>query len=137
MEEINERLKARVKSTKTRVVIATVHEYKGKEADSVYIWNDSEGIYPYKDSMDSPEELEEERRVHYIACTRARQKSTIMYLKGQEGMFVTELDLSKATEMRGETSGSMRKNLETKMREEAGLKMFEQSAVVDSEGVIL
>lgn len=134
LEEINERLKARVKSTKTRVVIATVHEYKGKEADSVYIWNDSEGIFPYKDSMDSSEELEEERRVHYIACTRARQKSTIMYLKGQEGMFVTELDLSKASEIRGETSGSMRKNLETKMREEAGLKMFEQSAVADSEG---
>lgn len=98
LESINERLKARKKKFNgSKVRIATVHEFKGKEADSVYVWNDSEDIFPHKDcDLEDVEELEEERRVHYIACTRARKLNTILYLKNKPGMFLQEMDLSNA-----------------------------------------
>lgn len=100
VEDINERLKARIKGKRFSsnvVKIATVHEFKGKEADSVYIWNDSVDVFPHKSiDISIEEELEEERRVHYIACTRAREKNTILTINGREGQFLKEMDLSKA-----------------------------------------
>lgn len=98
LENINERLKARKKKFNgSKVRIATVHEFKGKEADSVYVWNDSEDVFPHKDcDLSDVEELEEERRVHYIACTRARKTNTILYMKSKAGMFLEEMDLSNA-----------------------------------------
>lgn len=102
LEDINDRLKGRKKLNNAQVRIATVHEFKGKEADSVYIWNDSDKVFPYASSMDNQEELEEERRIHYIACTRAKKRSTIMFLTGKQGMFVDELDLSDAESLSSE-----------------------------------
>lgn len=98
LDSINERLKARKKKFNgSKVRIATVHEFKGKEADSVYVWNDSVDIFPHKDcDLEDEEELEEERRVHYIACTRARKINTILYVKNKPGMFLQEMDLSNA-----------------------------------------
>lgn len=111
LEGINERLKARKKKFNgSKVRIATVHEFKGKEADSVYVWNDSLDIFPHKDcSFDDEEEVEEERRVHYIACTRARKINTILYMKNKPGLFLTEMDLSEASEL--ETNGGVSGNL--------------------------
>lgn len=98
LEDINERLKARKrKYNGSKVRIATVHEFKGKEADSVYIWNDSEDIFPHKNcNFEDIEEVEEERRIHYIACTRARKISTVMTMSLDIGPFVQEMDLSGA-----------------------------------------
>lgn len=104
VESINERLKARKKAYYgNKVRIATVHEFKGKEADSIYVWNDSKDVYPHAKSA-SDEEYEEERRVHYIACTRARKRSTIMYLTGKPGDFVLEMDLTGAKDVSGAES---------------------------------
>lgn len=94
---INERLSARTsKDRYVDVQIATVHEYKGKEADSVYIWNDSEGVFPHFKSTN----IEEERRLHYIACTRARKVSTIIARRDKASMFVHEMNLTNAEFMR-------------------------------------
>lgn len=98
LDDINERLKARKKKFNgSKVRIATVHEFKGKEADSVYVWNDSVDVFPHKDcDLFDEEELEEERRVHYIACTRARKINTVLYIKNKAGIFFKEMDISKA-----------------------------------------
>lgn len=111
LEEINERLKARKrKYNGSKVRIATVHEFKGKEADSVYIWNDSKDVFPHKEcDLDDLEEIEEERRVHYIACTRARKISTVMTMSLNEGMFFKEMDLSGAEVLESRVSGELKK----------------------------
>lgn len=101
VEDIDAKLVARVRDKETRtlsqgVVISTVHDFKGKEADSVYIWNDVEEVFPHKSSTETLEDLEEERRVHYIANTRARQISTIMSIEGKSGMFLNEMNLLEA-----------------------------------------
>lgn len=92
MEELNERLQARV-GKNYGISISTVHEFKGKERDSIYVWNDSDGVFPSpKTDKEELSQVEEERRVHYIACTRARQKSTIYSLAGYTGIFLEEMD---------------------------------------------
>lgn len=80
------------------VEIATVHEYKGREAQSVYVWNASKGVFPNKLAVSSgkQEDYEEERRIFYIACTRARETETIFSLKGSKSPFLPEMDLSHA-----------------------------------------
>lgn len=127
LEDINERLKARKKKVGTQVRIATVHEFKGKEADSVYIWNDSEDVYPYRGSDEDVENYEEERRIHYIACTRAREVSTVMYLKTRPGDFVREMDFSDAVCLtkKAEDGGVMVK-LGERMKEDGNLRKFEE-----------
>ena len=135
LQDINERLKARKKKVGTQVRIATVHEFKGKEADSVYIWNDSEGIFPYRDAEGNFEQFEEERRIHYIACTRAREVSTVMYLRSKPGEFVKEMDLSNAENISNTLkSGETMAKLQKRMREEANLEKFEEHFVNDDDG---
>lgn len=135
LESMNERLEARVKNDRCFVKIVTVHEFKGKEADSVYIWNDSEDVFPNKKSTGTEEEIEEERRIHYIACTRAKKKSTIVYLKNRKGMFVYEMDLSDAEELNGTKSimGTLRGNME----EEANMKRFISTGTDDEDDVVI
>lgn len=109
LDEMNLRMQSRMKLQNVEVRIVTVHEFKGKEADSVYVWNDSVDVFPHKKAVSS-EDLEEERRNHYIACTRAKKRSTIMTIQGSEGMFVKEMDLSKAEEIAtmSKTKGSLK-----------------------------
>ena len=131
IEEIDDRLQAKLGNyvKGARVRIATVHEYKGKEADSVYVWNDSAGNFPYtKNGEIDKDELEEERRVHYIACTRAKEKMTIM-AQESGGQFLSEMDLSGAgkVEQIKELKGSLRKGLGS-----AGSD-FEEVSMVDLE----
>ena len=94
-DELSHKL-IKVKYNKTKnfpIKIVTVHEVKGKEAKSVYIWNDSKGVFPSsKCNVQNDELLEEERRVHYIACTRATEKEQIYTLINKEGLFLLEMD---------------------------------------------
>jgi DNA helicase-2/ATP-dependent DNA helicase PcrA len=54
------------------VTISTIHSAKGLEWKRVYVTNVFEGSLPNRFSMGSDEEIEEERRLFYVACTRAR-----------------------------------------------------------------
>ena len=113
MSEYNDMLTARVGKKNTKIKIVTVHEFKGKEADAVYVWHDSDKLFPAsKTNIAITEDFEEERRVHYIACTRAREKCVIYALRGQHGIFFDELTttvenlnaLSKGTIRKVDTS---------------------------------
>lgn len=105
----NERLHARIKKKGARIDVVTVHEFKGKERDCTYIWNDSEGVFPSsKTDIDDIDQLEEERRVHYIACTRARVKNVILFLQGKAGLFLNEMQVKaiNPTAVRGSLKGN-------------------------------
>jgi DNA helicase-2/ATP-dependent DNA helicase PcrA len=59
------------------VTLMTCHSAKGLEFDSVYLIGLEEGLFPHASASDSPEELEEERRLCYVAMTRARNDLTL------------------------------------------------------------
>ena len=55
------------------LVLSTVHSAKGQEWDAVYILNVSDGNFPSEFATGKPEMIEEERRLLYVAMTRAKQ----------------------------------------------------------------
>ena len=64
--------------------LMTMHSSKGLEFDAVYIMNAVEGIIPYNKAKLSSE-IEEERRMLYVAMTRARHKLYIFAPKSVSG----------------------------------------------------
>lgn len=55
------------------LILSTVHSAKGQEWDSVFVLNFSDGNFPSEFATGKPEMIEEERRLLYVAMTRARQ----------------------------------------------------------------
>ena len=65
------------------VSVSTVHAAKGLEFKYVFVIGAEEGIFPLSRSLDEPDELEEERRLMYVAITRAKIKLFVSYAKNR------------------------------------------------------
>jgi DNA helicase-2/ATP-dependent DNA helicase PcrA len=61
------------------LTLSTIHSAKGLEWNSVFIIYALEGRFPTMRSVASDEEIEEERRLMYVACTRAKDNLFITY----------------------------------------------------------
>ena len=55
------------------LILSTIHSAKGQEWDTVFLLNTADGCIPSDMSTGSPEQVEEERRLLYVAMTRARE----------------------------------------------------------------
>ncbi len=86
------------------VQLMTVHAAKGLEFDSVFVTGLEEGLFPHENSLSEADGLEEERRLMYVAITRARTKLTLSFAQsrmlhgqtryGLRSRFVDELPAS-------------------------------------------
>ena len=65
------------------VVMMTVHSAKGLEFPIVFLAGMEDGIFPSEQNMRDEEELSEERRLAYVAITRAKDKLFITYAKNR------------------------------------------------------
>ena len=59
------------------VTLMTMHSAKGLEFPSVFVVGMEDGLFPGNRAMGEPEEMEEERRLCYVAMTRAKEKLTL------------------------------------------------------------
>lgn len=86
------------------VTLMTIHSAKGLEFPSVFVIGLEEELFPSYMSMQSRADLEEERRLFYVASTRAMTKLTLTYAKSrfrygnlqynEPSRFIAELDPS-------------------------------------------
>ncbi|MFA6228049.1 MAG: ATP-dependent helicase [Patescibacteria group bacterium] len=80
-----------------QLILSTIHQAKGLEWRAVFVIGLAEGMFPHAKVYDKPEELEEERRLFYVACTRAKDQLYLSYpLFGRDSMlhpsqFIREL----------------------------------------------
>lgn len=61
------------------LVLSTIHSAKGLEWDTVYVMSASDGYIPPDAATNSDEQLEEERRLLYVALTRAKNQLIVTY----------------------------------------------------------
>jgi DNA helicase II / ATP-dependent DNA helicase PcrA len=88
---------------KDRVALMTIHASKGLEFPYVFIVGLEENLFPSGLSVNSREDLEEERRLFYVAITRAEKRATISYAStrykwgsltsSEPSRFIEEIDL--------------------------------------------
>ena len=90
------------------VQLMTVHSAKGLEFDAVFITGIEEGLFPHEQSLSDADGVEEERRLMYVAITRARKRLYLSFsqtrmLHGQTRYNVTvsytHLDVYKRQEL--------------------------------------
>ncbi|MGV1099241.1 ATP-dependent helicase [Thiovibrio sp. JS02] len=62
----------------SRLILSTIHSAKGLEWDNVFIINLADGKFPSSQAI-LPEQREEERRLLYVAATRARKRLYLVY----------------------------------------------------------
>ena len=64
-----------------KVTLMTVHAAKGLEFEAVFVVGLEEELFPSQMSMDSPRQIEEERRLFYVAMTRAKKHLFLTYAR--------------------------------------------------------
>jgi len=64
---------------RNKVTLMTVHSAKGLEYKFVYIVGLEENLFPSQRAVESPDGFEEERRLFYVALTRAKELATLSY----------------------------------------------------------
>ena len=73
---------------RNKVTIMTIHSAKGLEFKHLVIAGVEEELFPSQMSIDNPKDLEEERRLFYVALTRAEKSAIITYAAlGTNGAF--------------------------------------------------
>jgi len=73
-----------------RVVLSTVHSAKGLEWNTVFVSHMLDGLFPNNKCLGNIEDLEEERRLFYVACSRAKRELYLTmpsYVGGYDGFF--------------------------------------------------
>lgn len=85
-----------------RVTLLTVHASKGLEFKYTYIVGMEENLFPSQHGSSSAEDIEEERRLFYVALTRAEKRATLSYalsrfkwgsvVPSQASRFIKEID---------------------------------------------
>jgi len=101
---------------KNKVVLMTIHSAKGLEFPYVYIVGLEENLFPSQMSLTERADLEEERRLFYVALTRAEKRVTLSYstsryrwgnlIYSEPSRFIEELD-SKYLQLPAENNGRM------------------------------
>ena len=90
------------KDDSPKVSLMTIHASKGLEFENVYIAGLEEELFPSQFSAHSAKELEEERRLFYVAVTRAMKEVTLSYaqtryrwgnlVSSRRSRFIQEID---------------------------------------------
>ncbi len=83
----------KMKASADRITLMTIHSSKGLEFPVVFIAGMEEGLFPHSRATLAPLELEEERRLCYVAITRAKDRLIMTHAKYRTIFGRTETNL--------------------------------------------
>jgi DNA helicase II / ATP-dependent DNA helicase PcrA len=102
-------------NTQTGVTLMTVHAAKGLEFGTVFVTGLEEGLFPHDGMGDEERDEEEERRLFYVAVTRAKERLILTLARvrriygtdhlSEPSSFLTDIDPSLTTTTAGRTDG--------------------------------
>ena len=128
------------------VTLLTVHSAKGLEFPVVFLVGMEEGLFPISRALESESELEEERRLCYVAITRAEKLLYITYAKLRTiygstnytlpSRFIKEIPqdlVTSSVNRKGTNSGQLIRVIDYSSRERSGLETGYKSSVDNSE----
>lgn len=84
LEYLQKVIRAGSKTDNAKVLLSTIHSAKGLEYDNVVLVDVADGVFP-SNSKDT--DIEEEKRLFYVAMTRARKKLCIFAFREEESEF--------------------------------------------------
>ena len=133
------------------VTLMTIHLAKGLEFDNVFIVGLEESIFPHFNSFGSNEQLEEERRLCYVAMTRAKKKLWLLNaeirtiygnrVKNPESRFIKEIDEKyvscKESNKKIEVINNVDENAEYNIGEHIYFDLYGQGVIVDIKDKVL
>jgi len=93
------------------VTLMTLHNAKGLEFPLVFLSGMELGLFPHSRSVDSPEQLEEERRLCYVGMTRARKRLILTWAKYRRRFGAGEQEKSTASFFLNEVPEALIQNL--------------------------
>lgn len=83
----------KLKDSANKVTLMTIHSSKGLEFPVVFIAGMEEGLFPHSRATLAPAELEEERRLCYVAITRAKERLILTHAKYRSIFGSTQINL--------------------------------------------
>ena len=137
------------------ITLMTVHSAKGLEFDNVFIVGLEESIFPHMNSFDSNEQLEEERRLCYVAITRAKKRLWLVNaeartiygnkVKNPESRFIKEIDskllntdkVISSSEETSSISANVDDSIEYKVGEHIYFDMYGEGVIVGIKDKVL
>ena len=111
--------------TKSDIYVGTIHSVKGLEFNHVFVVGMEEGIFPHMNSLMETSELEEERRLCYVAITRA--KDDLHLINARRRTLFGKEQINPVSRFIGEISKDL---IETNVKEE---ELPQQEKKIDTE----
>jgi len=108
------------------VTLMTIHSAKGLEFKHIFLIGMEDGLFPHKNSIGYDEEIEEERRLCYVAITRAKETLTLVNAKRR--MIYGDVSVNAPSRFINEID---RKYLDTDVPEEP--KMIRKEDMIDDD----
>ncbi len=135
--------KTETEEDKNKVVLMTIHAAKGLEFPYVYIVGLEENLFPSQLALTSRTDLEEERRLFYVALTRAEKRVTLTYstsryrwgnlIYSEPSRFIEELDptfLELPAEKNSELFSEQTYSVKTKLNTSKPKETFVQRPII-------
>jgi len=83
------------------LTLSTIHSAKGLEWKVVFVIHAADGYFPSRHSLYREDDLEEERRLMYVACTRAKEQLFIVYPETGKDSYYGQVTLEMSQFIRG------------------------------------
>lgn len=114
------------KNTDQAVQLLTIHAAKGLEFKTVFVAGLEDGLFPHENCLDNERDLEEERRLMYVAVTRAKEK--LYLLRACSRLMWGKRQSAPLSRFVGEIPGELISNI-------SGISAIGSSSLMDFAGV--